>query len=126
MTFVILSLAIARLTRLITTDSITEPIRRWVLYRWPTDETEFGDSEIDGDGSVRTLWTGVEVVKLTGHDGWLALYPKKWSEVFTCDWCAGFWVAIVVWVAYWFYPVTEVLLTPFALAYVAGFLNAHN
>lgn len=128
MTFVILSLAVARLTRLLTTDSLTEPIRRWFLYRWPNEDTKFGDSELAhqerDDPQPRHLPTGVEVINV--DRAWVALYPKKWSEVLSCDWCAAIWIGIAVWIAYWFYPVTEVILTPLALAYVAGFLNVRN
>lgn len=124
MTPVILALAVARLTRLITADSITEPAREWLLRRWPTDDTLFGDSEVEIDHGRHLLRTGVEVVR--SRDGWIAVRPYRWSEVLTCYWCAAVWVGITVWLAYLAYPVTEMVLTPLALAYVASFLIGHE
>ena len=120
MTFLILALAIARISRLITTDDITEPLRKWFLYRWPADDTAFGDSEVTDDHLV----TGVRLFRI--NDAWYAVKPHFWSKAITCGWCTSIWVAIIVWALYWFYPVTEVLLTPLALAYVAGFLHVRE
>lgn len=37
---IVISLAIARLTRLITADTITMPLRLWVIKRWGDDSKE--------------------------------------------------------------------------------------
>lgn len=117
---VILAFAVARITRLITTDSIFDGPRDWVLSRWPADDTVFGDSEVTNG----KLSTGVEVFREV--DGWFATYPKKWSEVITCNWCASVWVAIIVWLVYLVYPVTVTVLAPLALAQAAGLLLDRN
>lgn len=120
MTFVILALATARLARLVTTDTILETPRNAILRRWPAHDTEFGDSEVTGG----KLSTGVEVFRV--DHAWMAVEPHRWSELLTCVWCASVWIGIAVWTAYSLYPVTEMLLVPFALSYVAGFLGSHE
>lgn len=116
----ILAFAVARIARFITTDSLFNTPREWLLTRWPADDTVFGDSEVT-DGK---LSSGVEVFK--DLDGWFATYPNKWSEVITCSWCASVWVAIVVWAVYLVYPVTVTVLAPLALAQFAGLLLDRN
>jgi hypothetical protein len=116
---VILALAVARLTRLVTTDTFP-PIRKareWVLLRWPDADTSFGDSEvIDGH-----LASGRSVYRFDG--AWYATDPYAWSELLTCVWCASVWIGVIVWVAYLLYPVTAMIAAPFALSQMAGILD---
>jgi hypothetical protein len=125
---VILALAVARLTRLVTQDSITQGIREWLLTRWPDDSTEFGDSEVtelatDSLGyRTGTLKTGREVFRTS--EAWYAVEPFKWSELLTCDWCLSIWIGLGAAVAYYYSPeVTFWVSLPLALSFVAAWLN---
>jgi hypothetical protein len=84
----VLGLAAFRLTRLVTTDTITDPLRGW-LYRWAWDES-----------------TPIEV---TAPDGRRVLVPspraawRTWLyDLLTCPWCLGVWFSAAVW-ALWKY-----------------------
>lgn len=128
LTLVIAMLAASRITRLITSDTITEPARRYLLIRHPGSDTLFGDSEVKGDGKdtygrqVGTLRdSGVDVVKT--KPGWIAVHPRFLGNVISCHWCTGIWVAVVVWAVVWFYPVTVPFLAALAVAEVIGLLN---
>jgi hypothetical protein len=115
---VILVLASARLTRLVVTDTLLQTPREWWLRRWPAEDTVFGDSEVTGN----RLRTGVEVFREA--DGWYPVSPSMLGALITCVWCAGFWVAVLVWTAYQFYPEATVLVAaPFAFSYVIGWLD---
>jgi len=82
-TLIVLILAVFRVTRLATTDTIFDTPRNWV------------------------------------HD-----HSSFFSEMLDCDWCASFWVAVPVAVAYWLWPdVTFWLSLPFALSAVVGLLT---
>ncbi len=118
MNLIVLALAAARLARLITTDDLLDKPREWVLRRWPSEDTLFGDSEVN-EGR---LSTGVEVFR--EDDGWYAWVPSRWGDLVTCVWCVSFWIGVLVWTAYQFYPDAIVLAAvPFAFSYVAGWLN---
>ncbi|KKL09784.1 hypothetical protein LCGC14_2562400 [marine sediment metagenome] len=130
MNLVILALAVARLTRLVTQDSITQTIREWVLTRWPDASSEFGDSEVTEQATdalgyrTGTLETGREVFRTT--EAWYAVAPFKWSELLTCDWCLSIWVGIGAAAAYYLYPeITFWVSLPLALSFVAAWLNEH-
>lgn len=131
MNLLVLALAVARLTRLVITDSITKGIREWILTRWPDASTEFGDSEVTERGTdslgfrTGTLKTGREVFR-TG-EAWYAVDPFKWSELLTCDWCLGLWFGLGAAIAHYFYPeVTFWVSLPLALSFVAAWLNEHS
>jgi hypothetical protein len=128
MNLVILALAVARLTRLVTQDSLTQRIREWVLIRWPDASTEFGDSEVtelatDSLGyRTGTLTTGREVFRTT--EAWYAVDPFKWSELLTCDWCLSIWIGVGAAAAHYYYPeITFWVSLPLALSFVAAWLN---
>ncbi len=81
--FVVVCLAAARLTRLVTEDTITEPLRVWASDR-----------------------------------------PFLY-ELITCPWCIGFWISLGCVAAWWTAGDRAVwLLAPFAVSYVAGWLNS--
>lgn len=67
-------LTTARLTRLVTTDKIGQPIRSWAVRRWPARP-------------VPESWP---------ED---APRPQRWVPfLLHCAWCFGFWVALaLVW-----------------------------
>jgi hypothetical protein len=125
---VILALAVARLTRLVTQDTITQGIREWLLTRWPNVNTEFGDSEVtematDSLGyRTGTLTSGRQVFRTS--EAWYAEEPFKWSELLTCDWCLSIWIGIGAAAAYYYYPeITFWVSLPLALSFVAAWLN---
>lgn len=124
---VVLALAVARLTRLLTTDTVPfGALRSRLLFRYPTVATVYTDSEVKADGKdtfgyqVGTAY-GRQVFK--SGDSWYAVTPYRWTELITCNWCMGLWVGIIVWVAYWFYPDTVIYAVPFALSQIAGMTN---
>ncbi len=128
MNLVILALAVARLTRLLTTDSLTQGIREWILTRWPDASTEFGDSEVKEQSTdslgfrTGTLKTGREVFRTT--EAWYASEPYKWAELLTCDWCLSIWIGIGAAAAHYYYPeITFWVSLPLALSFVAAWLN---
>lgn len=120
----VLALGTSRLTRLIVHDSITEKLRTWVWYRWPADDTVFGDSEVTVNGSTGRLRSGVQVFRQ--QDGWYALRPRFAGNLISCHWCASVWLAIIVWTVWWFYHDLVIFLAPFALSEIAGLLNARD
>lgn len=123
----VLALAVARLSRLITSDSLLQRPREALLRRWPTDDTTFGDSEVTKASTntfgqtVGTLTSGVEVIR--AGDAWYPLNPYLWSELVTCVWCNSFWLAVAVSAVYFFYPGVTVFAAPFAISYIVGFLH---
>ncbi len=128
MNLVILALAVARLTRLVTQDTITQGIRECLLTRWPDPSTDFGDSEVtemttDSLGyRTGTLSSGRELFRTS--EGWWAVDPFKWSELLTCDWCLSIWIGIGAAAAYYYAPeITFWVSLPLALSFVAAWLN---
>lgn len=125
LTIAILALAVARLARLVTMDSIFDRPRNALLFRWPNEDTIYPEQAPESQdplGYTIAHVKGNEVFR--GKDGnWYASDPRKWSEVFSCVWCASVWVGIIVWAVYLLYPVTVYYLTPLALAQIGGLLN---
>jgi hypothetical protein len=112
--FVILGLAAFRLTRLVIDDTITKPLRSWVFIRWPAQDVEYeaGDKVTGGTFQMagklyanEPTWIGDRLATLLG-----------------CYACTGFWVAVIVFLAYGLWPITLWLLIPFALSTVVWFL----
>lgn len=99
--FVLLALASYRVTRLVTTDKITEPI---------FDKIRFG---------LERRWYAKH-----GPVGSDTHFNSKLAFMLSCPWCLGFWVSgagtLLVSLAYGLdYPI----LTWFALSTVVGFLG---
>jgi hypothetical protein len=106
--FVLLALACYRVTRLVTTDKITEPVfeplRQRLETRWIAKHAE----------------TDLEVLKYEASETW----NSKLAFMLSCPWCLGFWVSgagtLLVSLAYGLdYPI----FTWFALSTVVGFLG---
>jgi hypothetical protein len=113
------ALAIYRLTRLVVRDSLLDPLRWWVLNRWPTSDTTFPDSLVlerrtVGGHTVGKLRTGIDVWLSTKTDSdgdvlWEADRTYKLSELVECPFCASIWIAFAVvalrqWWGWWQYP----------------------
>ena len=99
--FILLALACYRVTRLVTTDKITEPI---------FDKIRFG---------LERRWYAKH-----GPVGSDTHFNSKLAFMLSCPWCLGFWVSgagtLLVSLAYGLdYPI----LTWFALSTVVGFLG---
>lgn len=109
--FVLLALAAYRLYRLGAKDTITEPLRAAATY--PDDQAvALGDDPADR----------LEVV---GRD---AKQPKAWrvylATLIRCPWCAGFYVSVVVWVAWLLEPRWALwAATPWAISAVVGLVK---
>lgn len=97
--FLLLSLAVFRVYRLIAEDTILDRPRRWLL--------RLGDWQ-DGDG----------------EDNIPAEYRDKWGLFITCPWCLGFWLSVVTWVAWLLFPTETVwLAVPWALSAAVALIN---
>lgn len=73
--FVLISLAAYRATVLITTDTLSAPVRRALLRRWPSRTVALYDDsghEVAGTGTLKARWQ---------------------VELVNCGWCIGFWLA---------------------------------
>lgn len=99
--FILLALACYRVTRLVTTDKITEPI---------FDRLRFG---------LERRWYAKH-----GPEGSDTHFNSKLAFMLSCPWCLGFWISgvatLLVSLAYGLdYPI----ITWFALSTVVGFLG---
>lgn len=107
----VLGFAAFRLSRLIIDDTITEPLRDWLLTNWPGTDVEYDPEDrhrVKG-GTIEIgsrffasapTWTGNRLAKLIG-----------------CYACTGFWISLGIAAAYWSWPaVTVWIMLPFALS----------
>ena len=123
---VIVALAASRLTRLVVSDTITEPLRNFVWRRFPGHLTTWGDSEVKQNGTD-TFGRPAGVVRhfdvFKVDTLWFAVRPRFVGSVIECHWCTGLWVGVGVFAAFWFYPVIVPYLAALAVAEVIGKLN---
>lgn len=111
------AVAAARITRLVTMDVISEPVRGRLIraaYLVARGEDEVGDRERDEPYST---WT-----ERAADDR----EAPSFATLLVCPWCTGFWVAVgVVGLrrrARWWPAVSEA----FAVAYAAGILAGRD
>lgn len=98
--FVLLVFAVARLTRLVTTDNLTHPLRdklgERALAAYRRDQAKISpmygtDDNADADASPTAA---PDTVRSPGERGLFALV--------SCAWCIGFWIALLAYVlVYW-------------------------
>lgn len=125
--YLILALAVSRLTRLVVHDSISERFRTFIWRRWPGTDTQFGDTEVAVDGKdtlgnrIGQLTTGVDVFRTSV--AWFATTPRFVGNLISCHWCLSVWMAVAVWAGYWVYDGLAWWLLPLALSEVTGLLN---
>jgi hypothetical protein len=94
---ILLSLAAWRVFQLLAWDTILEGPRRW-LFRISSD------------------WDGESPITDRSYRETLALFVQ-------CPYCAGFWIAVAWWVAWYFFPTETVFVAvPWALS--AGVIGA--
>lgn len=79
-TLVLDALAAYRLTRLVTADTITEPVRRWLVE----------DAYHAVERQMPVVQDGATVEERVAADD---EEPPKLATLLTCRWCAGMWVA---------------------------------
>lgn len=115
----ILALAAFRLTRLAGWDDLTIRPRRWL--------TGLGDDE-------HKKWASwIEHEQERGADPWQhgappPVGPRRYylSKLIRCPWCVGFWIALLVTIAYVCAGGYAVLAgMPFALSAVVGLVAKH-
>jgi hypothetical protein len=107
--FVVLVLAVFRISRLVIEDTITDPIRSAVLSRWPGKDVEYepGDKVTGGtvplDGKLyaqEPTWLGDRIAKLI-----------------SCYWCFAAYPALLLVVTYALWPTQTVWFAlPWAVA----------
>jgi hypothetical protein len=133
------ALAVARLARLVTADTILDGPRDWWLRRHPLEGQPALDADLpvgsldsrtraDGhlvDRQGRALWWDADD---DGALGWRYVESDKLGELIVCPWCMGMWLAVGVValrssrLARLWDPLARVL----AMSEVAGQLRAHE
>ncbi|WP_096155104.1 MULTISPECIES: DUF1360 domain-containing protein [Bacillus] len=105
--FILLVLAVFRLTRLIVYDKINNFIRR-----------PFHDvvEEVNEDGEAEEYI----VIKGKGVQSFI-------GELLSCHWCVGVWIAILLFIAFTYFPfIGKPILIVFGAAGVAGLIESLN
>jgi Protein of unknown function (DUF1360) len=125
--FVVVILASYRLTRVVTTDSISERARDR-LYRWAWVE----DNEPEAYAAARVRWQDDPPFDAEGRPmprvGGFRTYV---NELFNCPWCLGWWVSYAV-LAFWAWVVRDgmnvaaYLVAGAAVAGAQGFLASRG
>ena len=108
------ALAIFRLSRLVTSDTILGRPRNWLLRRWPGADTEFHDSEterIEGKGAAYNAVRGRPVTPVPEWKPrlWVVVEPHWFGNLISCVWCISIYVAVAVvaaraWWDWWQWP----------------------
>lgn len=102
------------LTRLAVTDSLFDKQRNWIFDRFPPAGHQSKTKPPRGTSIHST-------------NGWYTNQGVFLGELLSCPWCAGFWVSLIVSVAFLFAPVVVVAgLFPFALRSAVGVIAYHN
>ncbi|MBS4193667.1 DUF1360 domain-containing protein [Lederbergia citri] len=103
--FVLMSLAIFRVTRLIVFDKITAFIRAPFLM-------EYEETNLLGEKETYL------VPREKGLRGWI-------GKLISCYWCTGIWVATAVFIFQWFFSfIVDPILIIFALAGMAAIFES--
>ena len=127
MTLILAALFVYRLTRLVVSDTITEPLRNRLLARWPSDDTEFTDEWVEGEPP--TTRYGAPVAWL--DPVWIPLEPHWFGQLITCPWCASIWVGALVTVGLWAVDAATLgwwgwVMLPFVFSAITGLLTAQE
>ena len=88
---VVYVLAVARVTRLVNSDVVFDPVRLWVARRLSSVSRAVSELELSGRDGLAARLRGVQ---------------SRWNTVsyfLGCPWCVGLWVAaFTAWVPLWF------------------------
>jgi hypothetical protein len=124
---ILLTGAVARLTRLAVYDRILETPRAWILRRFPADDTQFGDSEIE-DYATGPGITGSQISTVRGDDGWwYAESPHFLGNLISCPWCLSIWIAAPLLTAYWLWPEPTLWIAAFlTVSFLAGWVTTFS
>lgn len=143
--FIILALAAARLTRLVTRDTIplvAKP-RKWLHSRYPDDGDYVHRPVVVTRRWVNYLFTARWARKLpaltkpnyrampAGQGGeaerWFVLEGHWIGKLTSCDWCAGVWVSALIFLSFALWPIgTATLAVLPALAQLVGLQAGHE
>lgn len=120
-TFLVLALAIYRVTRLIVADSLLEPARNWLFGRFP-----YSGSFMDGGPEDKPKRAKRAAFQNTGRGTearWFVETGTFLGNLLHCFWCIGFWVSVVGTVVYGLFPTAGLLLSlPFTFSAITGFI----
>lgn len=125
----IVALAAYRITRIITTDSISEPARERI-YRWAWVEPD----EVLAYAVAQERWAGESLPFQTDADDPPPPLPRRgglrtWlNQLVQCAWCMGVWVSAgtyAVW-RWWTWEPVHVLIVMLAVAGVQGWLQSRE
>lgn len=116
---VVIALAVYRITRLVTDDTILEPIRERVLARFPAYDTEYAD-----DPGVESPTNAYGRALFESAPGRYFPVEASWfGTLISCSWCASVWVAALVTAAwYWLPTATWWVALPLAFSAIAALI----
>lgn len=120
----------ARVTRLVTTDVITQDLRARVLHLITYDPGQRKVLRRHSDLAAAAVDRGEDPPKLVlpkPLNPRAAQWRLKAAKLVTCNWCAGFWVAVLVTAVdqaagerRWFRFVSEAATAAHAVGWLAG------
>lgn len=135
LTLLIGVLASIRIVGLLQQDDFgpVEDLRSWIFHHWPGKNTEFYQSDVDGDSDYGwTLKTSGRAAfidhheDLEGEEGdppvkvpiFVAVHPHPIGELYECPRCLGYWVSLGTVLAYLLvpYPIWLAVLVPLAMS----------
>lgn len=112
MVFIVAALAVYSITRLITTDSIADPIRNWIFDRFPHEGYSTKKRP------VRGKWVTVGNAYYINEGTWL-------GDLIHCPWCSGFWVSLLFCAGFVASPIIATAVSvPWALRIVPGVIES--
>lgn len=115
--FIILSLAAARVTRLVVVDAITQGLRNRVFKHFPVE-----GQQVPGPAPKGAHWTTTAIN--TSPIRWIVNKGSFVGELISCPWCAGFWITGAWWLSWVYAPSATVFFAlPWALANIASFVT---
>lgn len=139
--FVVLVLAVYRLTLLVTSDELTEPIREAVVARFVTIEhramrrvNDRTSRVVEWTCSCGETWEGYTsgadgMERFNTHVQTAPTTHREWLETLIhCPWCASVWLAFpAVAASYWWSDGWGwwLIAGPFAVSGAAGFLASY-
>ena len=124
-TFVVFALAVARLTRLITADRITEAPRRWLSIRLWAPKIPAAATQTKYPAMARTQGTPYVARVMAEERLDAGADPPLSVYLLTCPWCASIYVAAVAAPVCWVWGDTPYAFIPalgLAFSQVTGLL----
>lgn len=111
---IIFALAVYSITRLITEDTFPpiEKARNWFFDRFPYD------GYVTRNRPKRGTWVSVGQNYHVNIGHWA-------GELISCPWCAGWWIALAMSIAFLFFPmITLAICFPFAFRVIPGIVSS--